>query len=223
MLGLSKPRRKVAGAVPSHAERAAQVPDAQVIGAEVVAPLRDAMRLVHGDQGGVDAAQERQGGRRGQPFGRHIEQFDAAIIQRLKHRLGFLVGVGGGEGAGLDPRFAQAADLVAHQGDERRDDDRHPVAAQGGQLKAQRLAAARGHDGQRVAPGEDGIDDILLPRAEAGKAEDRGEKGARVLHRACGERGARHGPRRGAGRRVRDGCADGGCAGRAGAAAVRGC
>jgi hypothetical protein len=40
-----------------HVQRAAQLTDAQVVGAEVVAPLADAMRLVHRNQGDADPPQ----------------------------------------------------------------------------------------------------------------------------------------------------------------------
>ena len=72
MFGRSKPRRKVVGRLPSNRrvtisarvsssavavkaasgtpKAAAQLADPQVIGAEIMAPLADAMRLVHRDQ-----------------------------------------------------------------------------------------------------------------------------------------------------------------------------
>jgi hypothetical protein len=43
-----------------HIERPAQRADAQVVGAEVVTPLADAMRFVDGDQAHADPAQKCQ-------------------------------------------------------------------------------------------------------------------------------------------------------------------
>ena len=159
-----------------HGQRATQLADAQVIGAEVVAPLADAMRLVHRDQPGVDAAQQRECAGARKPLRRHVEQFHPPFVQRLKHLFGFFVGVARGQRPGLDSRRAQGPHLIPHQRDQRRDDDRHPLAAERGQLKAQRLAAAGRHDGQRVLARQHRRNDLGLPRPEAGKAENRVQK-----------------------------------------------
>ena len=80
MFGRSKPRRKLLRRAPAeqprgdlgarfgvggggergqrHIERRSQFADAQVVGPEIVAPLADAMRLVHGDQPDADAPQQ---------------------------------------------------------------------------------------------------------------------------------------------------------------------
>ena len=56
--------------------------------------------------------------------------------------------------------------LIAHQRDERRDDDREPVERQPWQLVAERLARAGRHHDERVAAGEGRLDGLLLPGAE---------------------------------------------------------
>jgi hypothetical protein len=154
-----------------HAQSPAQGPDAQIVGAEIMPPLRDAMGLVHRDQRGADAAQKGDGAGRGQPLGRHVEQAQAAGIERGENPVCFLFGIARGECPGLDPGGAQGAHLIAHQGNQRRDDDGDALAHQGGQLVAQGLAAAGGHDGQRVAPLGHRLHDFSLPGAEGIETE----------------------------------------------------
>ena len=160
-----------------HVQRAAQLADAQVIGAEVMAPLADAMRLVHGNQPGADAAQHLHRCGRGQPFGRHVQKLDAAVVQALKHGLGLFFGIARGQRPCHDARRPQGPHLIAHQGYQRRDDHRHPVAAQRRKLKAQRLAPPRRHDRQNVPPGQHSLDDLGLTGAEPGKSENRLKQG----------------------------------------------
>ena len=67
--------------------------------------------------------------------------------------------------------LSEPVDLILHQGDERRDDDREVVAQQGRKLIAERLAGARRHDHQHVAPGERRIASRMLAAAELPEAE----------------------------------------------------
>ena len=64
--------------------------------------------------------------------------------------------------AGTHSGLQQGVHLILHQRDERRDDDRDAVTQQGGDLVAQRLAAAGGHDHQGVAVAGHVIDDRFL-------------------------------------------------------------
>ena len=52
-----------------------------IFGAEVMAPLRDAMRLVDREQRDLGSRQQRQAARRHQPLRRHIEQVEIARDQ----------------------------------------------------------------------------------------------------------------------------------------------
>ena len=145
---------------------------AQIFGAEVVAPLRDAVRLVDGEkidrgppQGGDDVVAQ-------QPFGRNIEQPERAVVEALRRPAPF-VGVGGGiEARRLDPKLAQLRHLVAHQRDQRRNNQGQAAADDRRQLEAQRLAAACRHHRQHVLAGKCGAEDVLLPGTEVGKAKD---------------------------------------------------
>ena len=75
-----------------------------------------------------------------------------------------------------------ARDLVAHQRDQRRDDEGHAAAQQRRELVAERLAAAGRHDREDVLPRHHGPHDLLLAGAEVGEAEDGLEDGACVVH-----------------------------------------
>ena len=141
-----------------------------------MAPLTDAMRLIHRDQRGVDAPEEGQRAAGGQPFGRHVEQLQPPFVEGGKDLFRLLLGIAGCQRARLHPRLAQAAHLVAHQRDEGGNDDGHAIAQKGGKLETQRLATTRRHDGQRVPPARDGGDDLRLSGAEGGESEDGGQK-----------------------------------------------
>ena len=73
--------------------------------------------------------------------------------------------------AGLD-EAPDGVDLVLHQGDERGDDDGRAFHHQGGQLVAQGLAAARGHQDKGVAAVHQMPDDALLVTLERVEAEE---------------------------------------------------
>jgi hypothetical protein len=133
------------------------------------------MCLIDSDEACADAAQESEGAARGKPFGGHVEKLDAAIVKAGKDIFSFFVGVARGEGARADARFAQCADLIAHERNQRRDDDGDAFAQKGGKLETQRFAAACRHDGERVAPLGHGPDDLGLSGAEGGESKDRGE------------------------------------------------
>ena len=178
-------------------EQAAQPAELDVLGAEVVAPLADAVRLVDGEQG--DAGRGAPGvAQPAQPLeeplgherlGRHVQQVELAGVQGAQHaaRLAGLERrvVGGGADAGRQQRVH----LVLHQRDERRDDDAGAGADHGGQLVAERLAAAGGHEHERVTAGDQVVDDLLLVRAVLGEAEDLAQQGASGARRGRGTGG----------------------------------
>ena len=93
---------------------------AQIFRAEIVAPLRDAMRLVDGEK--IDLSLP-QGGDRvvaQQPFGRDVEKPQRSLVEATRDPPAF-VGIGRGiEARRLDAGLAQLGDLVAHQRDQRR-------------------------------------------------------------------------------------------------------
>ena len=121
-----------------------------------------------------------------QSLGRHIEQPERAVAQAGGDAAA-LVGVGGGiERSGGNAERVELGDLVAHQRDQRRDDQRERMPRQRRKLIAQRLARAGRHHRQHVLAGERGGDDLLLAGAEVGEAVDRGQRAARFGEKTVG-------------------------------------
>ena len=169
------------------AERVAQRREVHVVGTEVVAPLRDAVRLVDREHRGLRGAEHRHHLGLGEPLRRDIgePQFaprdllgDVAVLGKI---------VGGIERGSGDAVALELRHLVAHQRDQRRDHDGEPVAQQRRKLIAQRLAAAGRHDREHVAAGEDRRDDLRLPVAERRRSRTR-------CAAVCGRRRGRSSP-----------------------------
>ena len=133
---------------------------AQVVLAEIVSPLADAMRLVDREQREqpalVQRIELRQHARRRDPLGRGVKEDEpAAHHLALDPRRGFAVERRVEEG-GVHARFLERADLVVHQRDQRADDDRDAeagaVADDRRHLVAQALAAAGRHQHSASPP-----------------------------------------------------------------------
>ena len=101
---------------------------ADIFGAEIMPPLRHAMRLVDGKQRDFGATEQREAARRQQPLGRDVEQVEIAGQQPLLDRVGFLIRQRRVQHRRLDAGLEQARDLVAHQRDQRRDHDAAALA-----------------------------------------------------------------------------------------------
>ena len=65
----------------------------------------------------------------------------------------------------------QGIDLVLHQGDQRRHDQRYAWPHDRGQLVAETLAAAGGHDAQAILAAQDGINHLALTGTEGRQSE----------------------------------------------------
>ena len=166
------------------------VGEAEVVGAEVVAPLRHAVRLVDHEQPDVRAAQALEEARRGEPLGRDVEQPHVPghrLLDRAPVRRGVALGVDERDAAGR--HALERLDLVLHQRHQRRDHQREVRAHQRGQLVAERLARAGRHHHEHVAIRERGADRLGLAAAERGEAEQ-------LAQRALGVGRARDGLRR---------------------------
>ena len=100
--------------------RLAQLAELQIVGAEIVPPLRDAMRLVDGEAASgrcVEQAALQPG--RGEPLRRGIEEPQLAGLGRsIERRHVLLVRIGAEESdAAATPSAAHRRHLVAHQRD----------------------------------------------------------------------------------------------------------
>jgi hypothetical protein len=138
----------------------------EVARAEIVAPLRDAVRLVDGEEGDVDAGHHLQELRALEALRRDVEEAVLPCAQigdplprlaEVERRV---------DGGGADVARVERVDLILHQRDERRDDDGDAGQQKRRDLIAERLAAAGRHHDERVAAAEDRVDDLLLPEPE---------------------------------------------------------
>ena len=101
------------------AELGRQLADLHVVRTKVVAPLADAMSLVHGDERDLDVPQQAPEAREGEPLRCHIDDLVLAGGYP-SHPAPHLIAVerGGEEGGGHAPG-SEGLDLVVHQRDER--------------------------------------------------------------------------------------------------------
>ena len=129
------------------------------------------MRLVDGEERDPAARQELEAARRHQALRRDIDEIERALahvaldlggLGRRQRRI---------EVSRAHAGLAQRIDLILHQGDQRRDDNADTRPQQRGNLVAQRLAAARRHQDERVTSGRDAVDDRRLPAPERAIAE----------------------------------------------------
>ena len=128
--------------------------EAQVVRPEVVAPLRDAVRLVDDHQRRARASDLLEHVGVGELLGRHEQELEAVLARRRRAPRSRSDSRDALEETAAAPPsrlVVEALDLVALEGDQRRDDERRPVEQQPGDLVDRRLAVARRHDGQRVA------------------------------------------------------------------------
>ncbi len=168
-------RARIGGRGQRHARHAGeavrQTRQLAIFGAELVAPLRHAMRLVDREQRQRQARQPLHRAVAQQPLGRDIQQIELLLDQvaRDAARLGGIqVGV---QRAGRDAKLPQRRHLVVHQRDQRRDHDGGAGTTQRGDLEADALAAAGRHQDQGVAACDDVVDRLFLLAAKPGKSE----------------------------------------------------
>jgi hypothetical protein len=140
--------------------------DLEVLGAEVVPPLGDAMGLIDGEQGQGKAFQQALEALGHQPLGGHVQQVDLPGQGTGLHRPGLLRRQAGIEEGRPHPVLPQGLHLVLHQGDQGGYHHPHPIPEHGRNLVADRFAAARGHQHEGVLPGQQGRDDLLLVQPE---------------------------------------------------------
>ena len=115
-----------------------------------------------------------------QPLGREVEQVELAREERRLDGAALERVLRGVEEPGAHAQRGQRVDLILHQRDQRRDDDADAGPDQRGDLVAERLAAAGRHEHERVAAGDDVLDDLGLLAAERVVAEDALENVARM-------------------------------------------
>ncbi len=147
-------------------EMAAELIQGQVVLTEVVAPRRNAVGLVDGDDGHRDAGQQVQGGRLQQALRGDVQQVQGAGLDGGRHFRALGGGLGGVEIGRSHAELAQRRHLIGHERDQRRHHDADTVAQHRRNLVAQRLAAAGGHQHEAVPPRHHRVDDLGLTPAE---------------------------------------------------------
>ena len=147
----------------------------QVVGAEVVAPLRDAVRLVDGEQRDLRLAELGEEALVVEALGRDVEELQAAVSQPLRDGANVGCVEARVEPRGVDALQREQVDLVLHQRDQRGDDDGDAVEEQRGQLVAEALPRAGREDRERGASCEERVDHVLLAGPERREAEPLGE------------------------------------------------
>jgi len=157
-------------------ETAVQLGQLQVLRAEVVAPLRDAVGLVDGDQRDATIPQHLQESGHHGPFRRDVEQVEFAAKQFPAGPARVLPVLGGVQARGGHAHALKGPDLVLHQGDQWGHNQPGPGSGHRGELVAQGLASPRGHEDQGIPAREHVIHDLLLQPAEAGEAKNPAEK-----------------------------------------------
>ena len=150
-------------------QQRANLAEPAVLGPEVMSPLADAVRFVHGDEAHADLgepAHEAIAAIADEPFGGHVQESRLAVAHALHHGALLLlveraVVAGRRHAVGVE-----AVHLVLHERDERRHHHGQTGAQQRGGLEAQRLATAGRHHEQRVAAREDRVHHLALVRPE---------------------------------------------------------
>ncbi len=156
------------------------LPQHPVVGPEVVPPLRDAVRLVHGDRAPACAWPASPGTRHPQPLGRDEEEVEPplqVVRAHLPRRRPVAPGV---DALRREAQRLELGDLILHQRDQRAHHQRRPPAREAGELVAEGFTRAGGHDQQHVGARCGGAAHRLLITAERGEAEDGFEEAGQV-------------------------------------------
>ncbi len=156
------------------------VAECPVVGAEVVAPGGDAVGLVDGDEGRLALGEHLGEAGDAHALGGDEEELEGAVEVVAAGLAGLLAVEPGVDAGDLEAGGGELVGLIVHQGDERADDQRGAAARDGGQLVAEALAGAGGHDEQDVAAVGGGAADGLLVGAEGGEAEGLMEEGGKL-------------------------------------------
>ena len=147
-------------------DTAAEGADFQVLGPEVITPLRDAVRLVHDDERNGEDGEVTLEQTGLEPFGGDVEEFAVAVSGVVQGQIDLVAIQSGMDRDGLDSPGSEVLDLVLHQGYKRGHNKGETVLHEGRNLEADRLASSRREDGQHIPSRERLFDDALLHGTE---------------------------------------------------------
>ena len=157
--------------------------DFQIAWAEILPPLGDAVRLVDREKRHRHPCSQGKEALRLQPLRRDVQKlilsggrFCIGASQLLERQRAV-------EKRRRYPCLRQRCYLVFHQGNERRDHNRQPRQQQRRKLIADRLSPAGRHHAQHIAPGQNRVNQRLLPAAERRVTEIPLEQRPFFLHR----------------------------------------
>ena len=170
----SSPERTHSSSRPAEPPRS--LCDPEVRRAEVVAPLRDAVGLVDGDERRLALAQHLGEAGDAQPFRRDKEEVEIAaevVHASLPRECAIKAGVNARD---REAERGEARCLIVHERDERADDERGPAARDGGELVAEGFAGTGRHHQQNVFAFGGSAANGFLIGAEGGVAEVADEK-----------------------------------------------
>ena len=134
------------------------------------------MRLVDREQRDRHLLELRQEALVVESLGSDVEELEAAGAQACRDVAHLVRTEARVEPGCVDALPDERVDLILHQRDQRRGDDRDAVEQQRRQLIAKALPGARGEDGERRAAGKERLDDPLLPLPKGSEAEPGGEQ-----------------------------------------------
>ncbi len=151
----------------------------QVVGAEVVAPLGQAVRLVDREEIDATRLQGVPEARGAKALRGAVDDSGLAVADRIHRLAGPFLRQAGGEHHRRVPGADEPLPLVGHQRDQRADDDRQIAAGDARELVAEALASAGRHHDERVTTGKRSLDGLELTWPEGSVAEV-GEQRVRI-------------------------------------------
>ena len=134
----------------------------EVVGAEVVPPLAHAVRLVDDEEADLAREQALEKIAILEALRREIEDLAGAVFHFLLRVARLRRGEMRVHCERIDAVRGELVLLVLHERDERADDHRQPGEHERGKLVDERLAAAGGHDDERIAACEQRLDRLPL-------------------------------------------------------------
>ena len=146
-----------------------------------MAPLREAVRFVDGDHRDGLLVEDVLEVACIEPLRRDIDELVPALRDGRKARVGLGEGERAVDVSGGDALLDEGVDLVLHQGDQRRDDEREARKDQRRDLEADGFARACRHDGKCVVPCEQALDHGRLRGPEIAVAVEAAQEFARLV------------------------------------------
>ncbi len=152
---------------------AAEMTQSCIVGTKVVAPFAGTVRLVDRQQSHTGVRDRFEKLSIAQSLRRDVNQVERSRCHLTHHFVLLASGQRAVDQPRRDPQTLQRVDLVLHQCDQRRDDDRGPFACQTWQLITEALSTSGRHHAQHIITAGDGVDDIALTGPKRLQSEPR--------------------------------------------------